>query len=581
MHDLMHDLAESISGDECLRMEHDMSRTIPKTARHLSWILDKENPISSEVLYKFRSKFKSLRSFQVNVQPPNRPPIIIDALMELTCLRVLNLGVTQIKELPDSIGNLKHLRYLDISHTKIDRLPESVTNLCNLQTLRLATCKNHQGISTLPKGITNLVNLRHIEVDQSSLDLAHSICLPGIGKLTSLQTLPTFIVSKESGCQIGELKNMRNIKGRMGIRGLRNVQNIEEAKEANLKGKIYLNQLVLEWDRYAYSKHGIVTDEIVMEGLQPHANLKKLHIDSYGGVSFPSWIGHLINLTIISFGGCLNCKHLLPPNGHLPCLRELHLEECPSLQAIPKANVLPALTKLDICDCQELSTLPMLSSLRHLELWWCDEKILSSSVPCLTSLSILTINGFKSLRLLPHGLLKPLTALQSLTIDSCSTLECWSKEDWLQDLPRLQHLMINGCKNLVSLANGDGGLPTTLKTLKISDCSNLNFMPTRLENLTSLKEMKIHSCPKLHSLFPDDDNNDYSLPTTLEHLEISYCRKLEERCREEGGQDWPKIQRIPHINIDDHRPGRGVHSPGRGVHRPGRGLESAPGCGIQ
>ncbi|XP_077237353.1 putative disease resistance protein RGA4 [Tasmannia lanceolata] len=418
--------------------------------------------------------------------------------------------------------------------------------------LYLKFCFNLNG---LPKGITNLVNLRHIDVDSSpsGWQLMHSICFPGIGKLTSLQTLPAFKVCKDSGCQIGELKNMRNIKGGIRISGLKNVQNIEEAKEANLKDKKYLDELVMEWNRYDNSEDGMVNDETVLEGLQPPANLKKLLINLYGGVSFPSWIGHLFNLTSIAFEYCRKCERLLPPDSHLPYLRELTLKNCPKLEAFPKANLLPALTMLRISECEKLRVLPMLPSLFQLELECCGEKLLCSSVPNLTSLSVLTIRGFESLRSLPHGLLKPLTTLQRLQISQCDDLKCWSTEDWLQDLPSLQHLEIYSCRNLESLAIGEGakwrgGLPITLKTLEISFCSNLKFMPTQLENLTCLKELRISNCDQLYSLFPDDENNDYGLPTTLEKLEILYCHKLEEQCRE-GGQDWPKIQHVPHIVI--------------------------------
>ncbi|XP_077239377.1 putative disease resistance protein RGA3 isoform X2 [Tasmannia lanceolata] len=552
MHDLMHDLAESISGDECLRMERGVSRTIPKIARHLSWILDEENPISLKVLYKF----KSLRSFLVGVNSLNPPPIINDALAELTCLRVLDLSFTRIEKLPDSIGNLKHLRYLDLSFTMIDRLPESVTNLYNLQTLCMDFCVKLKG---LPKGITNLVNLRYIAIRSVHLNW-YSISFPGIGKLTSLQTLLKFKVCKESGCQIGELKDMRNIKGKIHISGLKNVQNIEEAKEANLKDKKYLDELVLEWDGDDNSEDGMVNDETVLEGLQPHTNLKNLQIFAYGGVSFPSWIGHLFNLTSITFEDCRKCERLLPLDIHLPSLRELTLRLCPKLEAFPEANPLPALTKLEIIGCEKLSTLPLLSSLCDLRLGRCGEKLLSSSVPCLTSLSILTIERFESLRSLPHGLLKPLTALQRLNIGWCDDLKYWSTEGWLQDLPSLQHLEIYSCHNLESLANGEGGLPTTLKTLEIHFCSNLKFMPTRLENLTSLKELIIEDCLQLHSLFPGDDNNDYGLPTALECLKILCCLNWRSDVEKKAAKIGPRYNTFPTLTSFNHRPGIGLES---------------------
>ncbi|XP_077239417.1 putative disease resistance protein RGA3 [Tasmannia lanceolata] len=769
MHDLMHDLAESVSGDECCKKEDGTPRSIPEMARHLSWTDVNEGSMSLEAL----KKFKRLRTLRLKAPSSIDNQILNDALMELRCLRVLDLSYSKIDKLPDSIGHLKHLRYLDLtgtgidglpesvsslcnlqtlglsfcynlkglpdsighlkhlryldlsdtgidglpesvtslcnlqtpllkscrylkglpysighlkhlryldlsgtkidrlpesvtsicnlqtlglrscknlkglpdsighlkhlrnldlSSTKIDRLPESVTSLCNLQTLGLRSCKNLKGLPDsighlkhlryldltltkidglpesisslcnlqtlglefcrslkgLPKGITNLVNLRHIAL--VSLGPWDSISVPGIGKLTSLQTLPKFKVCKESGCQIGELKNMRNIKGRLEISGLEDVQNIEQAKEANLKDKKYLNKLSLKWHRDDSSQDGRVNDDGVLEGLQPHANLKNLHIISYGGVSFPSWMSHLSNLTCLTLEDCRNCEHLFPLDCQLPSLCKLILQNCPKLQVLPAD--LPAVTELLINGCTELSALPRLPSICDLKLHSCGVKmLLSLTTPCLVS-------------------------LQRLSIGGCYQLECFLEEVSLQDLTSLQHLRIFGCPRLKSLGYGEGGLPTTLKSLQIEHCPNLKSMPTLLENLTSLvelsiatqlrlfsalpmtiqdlqifscdnlmslpkgmqslsslKKLVINSCPQLFSLFPDDNNNEYGLPTTLVYLSICGCEnlkslpngmqnltsleflfiwkcpKLTERCQKNSGQDWPKIQHIPEINV--------------------------------
>ncbi|XP_077237387.1 putative disease resistance protein RGA3 [Tasmannia lanceolata] len=507
MHDLMHDLAESVSGDECCRMEDGTPRSIPEMARHLSWIGGKQGSMSLEAL----KKCKRLRTLELRTPSSIDNQILNDTLMELRCLRLLHLSGSAINQLPDSIGHLKHLRCLDFSDTEIDGLPESVTSLCNLQTLGL------QPLRGLPNGITNLVNLRH-------LDWGHpwdSISVPRIGKLTSLQTLPKLKVGKESGCQIGELKNLSNIKGRLHISGLKDVQNIKEAKEANLKDKKYLNELSLGWEQYGSSQDGIVNDDGVLEGLQPHANLKKLHIISYGGVSFPSWMGRLSSL------------------------QRLTIEYCDQLECWPEQvclQDLPSLKHLKILRCQNLKSLQDLpTTLKSLEIHSCPNlKSMPTRLENLTSLVELSI--VTQLPLFSQESALPMT-IEVLKIFSCDNLMSLPKG--MQSLTSLKKLVIRECPQIHSLfpddENNDYGLPTELNTLEIQTCPNLNSLPKGMQSLTSLKYLTIIYCPEISSL-PEG-----GLPTTLEYLFINGCPKLNERCQK-NGQDWPKIQHIPGIN---------------------------------
>ncbi|KAL6314299.1 hypothetical protein AAG906_018994 [Vitis piasezkii] len=112
----------------------------------------------------------------------------------------------------------------------------------------------------------------------------------GIGELTLLQSLPLFIVGtgKAGDHKIGglsELKRLNQFRGELRIRNLENVRDVVPVPRGEiLKGKQYLRSLRLEWVRW--DENG----ELVMEGLQPHPNLKYLFIQGYGDRRFPSWM---------------------------------------------------------------------------------------------------------------------------------------------------------------------------------------------------------------------------------------------------------------------------------------------------
>ncbi|KAF9661205.1 hypothetical protein SADUNF_Sadunf19G0044300 [Salix dunnii] len=119
-------------------------------------------------------------------------------------MRTLNLDGADIKELDDSIGDMVSLRFLDLSRTCIKALPESITDLHNMQTLRLIECASLQ---SLPRNMRVLLSLRHIYFTY------HHQMPVKVGCLTSLQTLPIFVVGKDSDSTIQEMESLDGLRG--------------------------------------------------------------------------------------------------------------------------------------------------------------------------------------------------------------------------------------------------------------------------------------------------------------------------------------------------------------------------------
>ncbi|KAG1368299.1 putative disease resistance RPP13-like protein 1 [Cocos nucifera] len=337
MHDLIHDLVQSVSVDEHQRIEDVKWQEIPSRIRHLS-ICTKNLELSQ--LADF-GNYKNLRTLVfVNLYDANLDSMLDCLFTRLTNIRVLRLRKCGIQELPGSIGKLKLLRYLDVSENNIPRLPESLCNLYNLLVLNISDCL----IENFPARMTNLVKLRQLVAD------AKTICkLADIGKLTSLQELPNFKVEKQRGHKIEELKDMMQLHGRLRIENLENVESREEANQAKLNGKHYIDELELVWNSSG-------NDDEVLEGLKPHSDLGRLEIRNYGGVRFPSWLDpqSLGSLKAIFPENIQSCEQV-PSIGQLSFLKILHIKNMHAVKLVghefygsPEVKGFPSLEELRI-----------------------------------------------------------------------------------------------------------------------------------------------------------------------------------------------------------------------------------------
>ncbi|CDP11113.1 unnamed protein product [Coffea canephora] len=133
MHDLVHDLAESISKPECVKSENGGIDNYNQV-RYLA--INSSDGITRKIL---NDTSASVRTLFVTRS------ISGDMLPKFKNLHVLNLHGAGLKELPPSIGKLKHLRFLDLSNSGIKTLPESLCKLYTLQTLRIDCLRYQDG----------------------------------------------------------------------------------------------------------------------------------------------------------------------------------------------------------------------------------------------------------------------------------------------------------------------------------------------------------------------------------------------------------------------------------------------------
>ncbi|KAG4970991.1 hypothetical protein JHK85_037412 [Glycine max] len=464
-------------------------------------------------------------------------------------LRVLSLSdCDDLREVPDSVGNLKYLRSLDLSKSEIEKLPESICSLYNLQILKLNSCER---LKELPSNLHKLTDLHRLELIKTGVRKvpAH------LGKLEYLQVLmSSFNVGKSREFSIQQLGEL-NLHGSLSIQNLQNVENPSDALAVDLKNKTHLVELKLRWDSDWNPDDSMKKrDEIVIENLQPSKHLEKLKISNYGGKQFPRWLfnNSLLNVVSLTLENCRSCQRL-PPLRLFPFLKELSIggfdgivsinadfygsSSC-SFTSLESLNffdmkeweeweckgvtgAFPRLQRLSIGCCPKLKGLPALGLL-----------------PFLKELSIFGLDGIVSINADFFGSSScSFTSLESLKFFNMKEWEEWECKGVTGAFPRLQRLSIVDCPKL------KGHLPEQLchlNDLKISgECGDLKRLDYKcLCHLSSLSILILEDCPRLQCL-PEE-----GLPKSISTLEINNCPLLKQRCRKPQGEDWPKIAHI-------------------------------------
>ena len=331
MHDLVNDLAQFASGEFSCKFENGMHHGVSKKARYFACSMDR---FDDNEKFEFLLETEFLRTFlslhiSDSIECSSVCKMVADVwLPGLKHLRVLSFSYPTLTGLHDkSFDKLIHLRYLDLSHTLIKKLPSSTCFLYNLQTLLLSGCIN---LTELPEKIVILTKLRHLNVSETKLEEMP----PKFGNLRSLQLLTDFVVcnNSNSGSYISELGKFSYLRSTLSISKLENVVKAEDASKAELKSKKYLKELVFKWTTATTTHH---VNEVLLNKLQPHENLKKLTIENYGGRAFPNWLGNAIfsNMVVLRLNNCKYCTSL-PPLGQLSSLQELLITKMEGLERL-------------------------------------------------------------------------------------------------------------------------------------------------------------------------------------------------------------------------------------------------------
>nr|ACJ22811.1 NBS-LRR type putative disease resistance protein CNL-B8 [Phaseolus vulgaris]ACZ74686.1 CNL-B8 [Phaseolus vulgaris] len=511
MHDLLNDLAKYVSADLCFRLKFDKCKCMPKTTCHFSF-----DSIDVKSFDGFGSltDAKRLRSFlpisQYLGSQWNFKISIHDLFSKIKFIRVLSFyGCVELREVPDSVCDLKHLHSLDLSYTRIQKLPDSICLLYNLLLLKLNCCSK---LEELPLNLHKLTKVRCLEFKYTRV----SKMPMHFGELKNLQVLNPFFLDRNSEPitkQLGTLGGL-NLHGRLSINDVQNILNPLDALEANVKDK-HLVELELNW-KPDHIPDDPRKEKDVLQNLQPSKHLKDLSITNYNGTEFPSWVfdNSLSNLVFLKLKDCIYCL-CLPPLGLLSSLKTLKIIGLDGIVSIGAEfyGSNSSFASLEILEFHNMKEWECKTTsfprLQELYVYICP-KLKGTHLKKLIVSDELTISGDTS-------------PLETLHIEGgCDALTIFR----LDFFPKLRSLELKSCQNLRRISQEYAH--NHLMCLDIHDCPQFKsfLFPKPMQILfPSLTRLDITNCPQVE-LFPDE-----GLPLNIKEMSLS-CLKLIASLRE-------------------------------------------------
>uniref|UniRef100_K3YZU1 NB-ARC domain-containing protein n=1 Tax=Setaria italica TaxID=4555 RepID=K3YZU1_SETIT len=460
IHDLLHDMAQLVSKDECftIKVQSDFQK-IPPSVRHLSILsstkIDRDSLLSL-------SRYKKLRTLLCNksIRSMALASVMDRWCTELLCIRVFLC--TSMREFPESISNLKHLRYLEVSWScTFNSFPSGFCNLYNLQALYAKNCK----LECLPSDLSKMINLKRFKSQTLEYHRGHDTSL----SLWSYK---------------GEFLHCW-------------------FEPRNLSGS-------LRSDEIPYSRSSVhMTDVVGDNNDNIGSNFSSLTELTIGHCHTLSSLEQFLQPAYVPGIKIIEIKYCdrlvsLPSFRHSSCLEELKVCKCPNINS--SSLYAPSLKKLELKeDCGNLADNIDCSSLTYLHISQSHSTSIQLQMWNLPALQKLQITFCRSLAFI--GKSEPVISnlshhvgcssagtfpsLTELTISNCSKLQ--TVDDLHVSFPLLTDLLISHCQ----LPNGQKGmkLPSSLKSLKLLGCEDLSaWFPRCLENLASLMFMKVHHC---------------------------------------------------------------------------------------
>ncbi|XP_062008539.1 putative disease resistance protein RGA4 isoform X1 [Rosa rugosa] len=404
MHDIMHDLLQYLTLEECFSMEVKVADEMMELSnnnnfRHFTLMCASQgifSILSSQNCGNLRT-FTTFTSTIYSIEPEF-------ITSQLKRVRALNLSDTSLVVVPKEVGELLHLRYLDLSHNLFTELPDKIGDLYNLQTLRLVRCYYLVKLPDMRK----LINLKHLYVKR-----CWHLNSKGISRLKWLETLDEFHVNNDirEGLRLEDLENLDKLQGALSmLHSGSSLQTLGGALRARLNKK-RLRHLELNFDWYGAPT--LENEGAILNALKPHPDLESLSIlHCYGATSTPTWLMSLPNLKWLILS--IRQIEVLPALGTLSFLESLDISFNGKLQKVGVEFL--GIDRISSSLSSEVISFPKLKHLTFCDVYQWEEweGVDSQNIRIMPCLSSLEVRGCEKLKALPEFLWK--TPLKSLTI---------------------------------------------------------------------------------------------------------------------------------------------------------------------
>ncbi|KAG0541414.1 hypothetical protein BDA96_02G014700 [Sorghum bicolor] len=513
MHDLMHDMAQLVSKDECfiVKEKNDLPK-IPQNVRHLS-VLKGGDVQCSDLLKHDMAQHRKLRTLfcHLSLKSETDNTMMKKWCNELRCMRVMVCSISKWG-LPGSISNMKLLRYLQILNCSLCKsLPSAFCCLYNMQIFYAAKWV----IDDIPSSIGMLINMQKFETwtCQFHHTHIHSVDVRESASATDKGQRGQFRIGNYKGESIPSWSHPQNLEQ------IHSYDSTNSTFSSLTDVKIINCRNLSSIDQFLQPAYMPIIKKIEISCC---ASLESAPTERFGDLRF---------LEVLSV---FHCPKIKSQRLFAPSLNELHLNnsgnlgyniECSSLtifnlSGYPLQSIelqmwnLPLLQKLEIRGRSSL-TIIIDSELISSDLSLGGARSRLGKFPRLTHLTILGCDKLETIDDLLH-----LPAVESIMIWSCELLSLPANR--LGCFPCLQHLDISGCRSL----DWQRGmlLPSSLQSLRLSSCWDFfAWIPSCLHNLTSLESLQICGCECIVSVPGHLWSTNLK---SLQRLEFRHCPEL-------------------------------------------------------